>query len=532
MKINKVTIRNFYSIKSLSLAFDKYDGVVLVEGKNKDAGGSNGSGKSAIFEAVVWGLFGRTIRKSNEEAMVNIKAKKDCYVELLLNDNTVIKRSRRPSSLSFFIGDNNLTKESMLETQRCVEDSLKINYKTFLASLVFGQHNDIDFVSSSPDDRRNIIKNFLNLEELFIYKDKAKKLKASYNQEIKSNDALIKEYLSNISDIKVKLSTLRSEIKTWGDVPEDIEAISLEEIIDREGVIARNSFTIGAIEKEVGALKDRQDYLSCLVTEGERELTDLCDKCGNISVKKVTSMDLDSWDQEIGTIESEIKRLNTKIEGIKAEEKPVPISSKNYVKYLKYKELVTKEDSLKERKEEYESRLEHIEEEKIKFLTNYEVMKFWDKAFSEQGLIKYIIKNILGFLNKKTNFYLSNLTNGKYIIKFDEELHEEIIHRKSTLSYISLSGGERRKINLAVMLGLQSLLSMTKENIPNILFFDEIAENLDEEGLNGLYILIQELKKTKAVFIITHNKYFKSLFDSANTISITKRNGISSLARS
>jgi len=34
------------------------------------------------------------------------------------------------------------------------------------------------------------------------------------------------------------------------------------------------------------------------------------------------------------------------------------------------------------------------------------------------------------------------------------------------------------------------------------------------------------------VFIITHNKYFKSLFDSANTISITKRNGISSLARS
>ena len=64
MKINKVEVNNFYSIKDATINFDKYKGLVLVEGKNKDTGGSNGAGKSVLIESVVWGLFGKTIRKS------------------------------------------------------------------------------------------------------------------------------------------------------------------------------------------------------------------------------------------------------------------------------------------------------------------------------------------------------------------------------------------------------------------------------------------------------------------------------------
>jgi len=58
MKINKVEIKNFYSIKNVVLNFDNFKSLVLLEGKNRDTGGSNGSGKSVLIEAVVWGLFG------------------------------------------------------------------------------------------------------------------------------------------------------------------------------------------------------------------------------------------------------------------------------------------------------------------------------------------------------------------------------------------------------------------------------------------------------------------------------------------
>ena len=87
MKINKIKINNFYSFHDVELKFDDYSGLVLIEGKNKDTGGSNGSGKSSLIEAVVWGLFGKTVRNSTEEAMINFTNKKNCTVELIINGN-------------------------------------------------------------------------------------------------------------------------------------------------------------------------------------------------------------------------------------------------------------------------------------------------------------------------------------------------------------------------------------------------------------------------------------------------------------
>ena len=85
MKINKIEINNFYSIKNVTLNFDKYKGIVLIEGKNKDTKGSNGSGKSVLVEAVVWGLFGKTIRKSTEEALINNFTNTSYVISLHIN---------------------------------------------------------------------------------------------------------------------------------------------------------------------------------------------------------------------------------------------------------------------------------------------------------------------------------------------------------------------------------------------------------------------------------------------------------------
>lgn len=94
---------------------------------------------------------------------------------------------------------------------------------------------------------------------------------------------------------------------------------------------------------------------------------------------------------------------------------------------------------------------------------------------------------------------------------------------------MSLSGGEKRKVSLAVMLGLQELLKVAHNQKNNIMFFDEVGENLDREGLDGLYILLSELKKDKTLFVITHNNYLKSLMDNAKTITMIKSNGVSKL---
>ena len=66
---------------------------------------------------------------------------------------------------------------------------------------------------------------------------------------------------------------------------------------------------------------------------------------------------------------------------------------------------------------------------------------------------------------------------------FDDELNEKVITNDHDIQYISLSGGEQRKVNLAVTMALKDLLLLTDKDQPYILFLDEIAENLDEEGI-------------------------------------------------
>jgi DNA repair exonuclease SbcCD ATPase subunit len=61
------------------------------------------------------------------------------------------------------------------------------------------------------------------------------------------------------------------------------------------------------------------------------------------------------------------------------------------------------------------------------------------------------------------------------------------------------------------------------------MFFDEVAENLDREGLEGLYILLSELKKEKSLFVITHNNYLKSLMDNSKSLTMIKANGTSKI---
>ena len=75
------------------------------------------------------------------------------------------------------------------------------------------------------------------------------------------------------------------------------------------------------------------------------------------------------------------------------------------------------------------------------------------------------------------------------------------------------------------MLGLQELLRISHNQKTNLMFFDEVAENLDQEGLEGLYILLSELKEDKCLFVITHNNYLKSLMDNARTVTMIKSNG-------
>lgn len=518
MKIKEVSIKNFYSFKQTTINFEKYSGLVCIEGDNKDSGGSNGAGKSVIIEAITWALFGKTVRKSTEDALVNNQEKTGCEVSIELDGDTVITRGKRPTSLRFIYRGEDRTQNNVLNTQREIESVLGIEYKTFLAAAVFGQQNNVDFLSASLDDKRLIIKNFLNLEHIFGLRGTVKDLKSEYNQGRKAKESVRQSLEDQVEEANEKIdriNEINQEVEeSFG---EEILKTDVEELVGNKSKAENLSWELKDFERErkkheqfIGWGKEKSKCPTC-----KRELDDF---------------NHEEHDKKVEEAKKAVKDLDTLIkkkEDLIAQYKEKTVPDKQLKLIRDYQELASKASYYEESKVELMAKIDECIEDIRQFEQKYEVMRFWEKAFSESGIVRYIIRNVLGYLNTKITYYLSYLTNNQFALKFDEELRETITNNGVEVSHMSLSGGEKKKINLAVMLSLQSLLSLSNNQEGNLVFFDEVATFVDEDGIEGLYILLQELKKSKTLFIITHDYHLKSLLTDTQTIKVVKEKGTS-----
>ena len=530
MQIKKLKAKNFYSFKKLDIDFSKLSGVTRILGRNKDSGGSNGAGKSVLFEAVTWGLYGSTIRKSTEAALVNFQAGKDCSVTIELEKKGVgfikITRAKRPSALNVEVNGVLVNKANATQTQESLEELLESDYKSFLASVVFGQHSTFTFLDSSPEDKRKIIKNCFNLDDIFSKRASVKQLKSSYQGELK----VISTLVTNLTREKQGLEA---------EVPDEKYKImklpSLEKILKDEARISENEKHVREYQRGLKKTRDKLRRINDCIKEGVYTEDKECHVCKSTYTKSQTKRDLANLKKEAKELSSKIKDEEILIKDLRdINETLIPkISSSEWAKYNKKNKQIQNAQSSIDRLNQVSSQLEEYESRQLELDSLLEVMKFWEIAFSEKGLIRYIIRNILDYFNLRSNEYASILTEGQFSLEFNDELSETIHNNKVETKYISLSGGEKRKVNLAIMLALQDLSSKISRTDCNLLFFDEVCDNIDNPGILAVSNLLRTLESQnpeKKVLVITHNNYLQELLGDTNAVTVRKHRGISKIS--
>ena len=522
MKIKKVSFENFYSYEKCSIDFRKHKGIVGIEGINKDTGGSNGAGKSVILEAIVYGLFGKSIRKSTEDAMVNSTAGRGCVVELEI-DEMIIRRARKPSMLKFFINGEEHTQGHASRTQELIEQKLGVDYKTFMAAAVFGQHSNVDFLDATPDDKRKIINRFLSLDYIFDMKNKIKGKRSDLRTEIKEAEVLIDKLERDIEKYSEKVSGAKLSKRQQ----EILEKYTLDDLIEWEKRNTKCSIKMDSIKREIKNLGGTAiSKARKVVAQGVGAKSSWkCSECGTEKNDEVTQEFYDFCQAKIDKYERDVVDLQTEMVDYKGMIERLPCTPREYARW----ERLLNQSALQAMLDDAKAERVAYANTKAQHELKNEIYGFWDRAFSEKGLVRFVVRTVREYLNTQCNYYLSYLTNGRITVEFNDELNEKIEVLGQDRHYISLSGGERRKVNLAVMLGLQSLLAKSNSSKANLLFFDEVAENLDEDGIMGLHALLSDLKKDKTIFVITHNPILKGLLDSNKLINVVKYKGESKI---
>lgn len=148
------------------------------------------------------------------------------------------------------------------------------------------------------------------------------------------------------------------------------------------------------------------------------------------------------------------------------------------------------------------------------------------KTFSTSGLVAYKIECLIKDLEDITNKYLAELSGGRFQLTFQisgsDKLNVVITDNGTDVEIVELSNGERARVNMAALLGIRKLLQSTSSNEINLLFLDEVIENLDVDGKEKLIeVLLDE--PTLNTVLVSHGFSHPLL----EKIHVVKENGIS-----
>lgn len=322
-----ISAQNFlcFGPQGIELKFEDYSKVVFIQGLNKDAKvndgslddqnktSSNGSGKSSIQEIIVYGLFGKTVKKHTalkKDGVIHNLVGKNCKIEVIWDKYRVV-RTRSKNALRVWESEDHtwndsteITTGSMDETQVLIEEKLGLNYETFLSICIFSDDQSNSFLESEAAVKRQIIENLLSLG---IYRKWQEK--ASENLKLKKNNLtlLSKEYDlidSQFKSLQTKQNQLVLKNDTWiKNTTNEAEQLS-EKIKNLQSELDNSDYT-----EQIDAYKKAQNRITDISL-------DLENKKSNLEKFENKKQLLDTKKQELVTV---IYNLRTKISDIKTD---------------------------------------------------------------------------------------------------------------------------------------------------------------------------------------------------------------------
>ncbi len=188
------------------------------------------------------------------------------------------------------------------------------------------------------------------------------------------------------------------------------------------------------------------------------------------------------------------------------------------------------------------SQLEPVKErlkENNKLLNEYtesaDNLKFWVDAYGNTGIKSVMLDSVVPFLNTRANYYLQTLADSSIEVTFNtqqtlktgekrDKFSVEVYNANGDDDYAGNSGGEKRRIDVAVNMALQDLVLNRSNKKIDLIVYDEVYEGLDEIGCHKVIELLEEkARSVGSIYVITHNPHLKQMF--TKSITISKENG-------
>jgi len=186
-------LQNFLSHDTSEIDFDRFDVALILGTYDSESDQSNGAGKSAVFEAITWALFGRS-RHKKKDGVVKWD-RRACRVEFTFwieDELYKITRTRDKtigeSDVIFEQFDGTEFKSIDCDTNTATDnkiiDTINVNYEVFVNSVYFKQDDISMFATTTPSKRKDVLKALLKLSMWDAYQKKTKEKSKKFETQI------------------------------------------------------------------------------------------------------------------------------------------------------------------------------------------------------------------------------------------------------------------------------------------------------------------------------------------------------------
>ena len=372
MILLNLKLQNFKRYENYSLEFQ--EGLIGIIGKN-------GSGKSTIFEAILFALYGELKNKGYKEIIRNSNAsiKDVVLVELEFEFESVtykVCREFRGKALSAnakFYKENELITTGAKEVTTSIVSLTKMSKDAFLHTLFASQKELTNLSTRKPEDRKKMIRKLLGLEKIDFIED----LLIKQSRELKREITAFAEVLLSDDEVSVKKEYIEQySVEKVNHEKESIQRVKEVNSLKLQEVDIQQELKVYVVTKE-----KKQNYASqCEILQNSinshiRNQSKLQEDINTLVNKQKELQGLQSIKDEYISLHDVIKQQESlkehhlRKEGLILEQNSLReqyTKSKYKVDLLKeetkeYKNLIEKEEELEKHLEELKPKIQELQ---------------------------------------------------------------------------------------------------------------------------------------------------------------------------
>lgn len=564
LQFKHINIKEFLSVGEINVNLQNR-GLSLVRGINnyEPKLESNGSGKSSIFDSIIWCLTGYTTRDVSKVSNENLDNGACVSLELSIdNHDYKIIRCENPKTLTIIKDDEDISGATYTKSQSILDSEFGwVNYDILISIIVLSQGLPGRFTSLKPKDRKSRLESLSGIDgDLMVLIDKVNKV---YNEssDLKSScNSKLYELTGKISSCEnsIKMSQMKiEELKMKDPITDEEYKLIKEEYNSRNELysklndeITKTSSELNEVNKKyysvTNSIRLNENFVEDIKSKLIQYLDSKCPTCGAIRdfskevedcQKKISDMlKLIENDRSVESkLKLEISNISNQLEGQRKQNSHTLDGQNERSQRIKDYEMTRSsieifENSIRENQDQIQ------EFEKVKILINEQLetvnKRIEIASFFKNNLNKkfrtYLLEEVVKFMNQSLVSLSKYLYEIQGIVRLETSGNNINIYLGDR-EFGALSGGEGRRVDLILQLAQRSLCEVQSGFSCNLLVIDEILDYLDSVGVDNVLSLLEtNSTNVDTLMIVTQRSDLNINFDTILTV-VKNENQISSL---